>query len=71
MSDSVSDDDVVHAPVTLDVHGDSSVSLRFGPMPFDDLLAILAALGTGEGQLSFTEQLEKALVAEREARRHE
>lgn len=57
----------IHAPVELVIDpnpdNDKDVTLLFGPMSFEDLLAMLQHLGSAAGQRDFLEKLEAAFEA--------
>lgn len=55
-------DEQAYAPVALEFSGNGEVTLSFGPMSIDDLLAMIAALGTPEGNGDFTTQLLEELA---------
>lgn len=60
------DDETIATPVRLDIElndGADLVTLSFGPMPIDNLLAMLGYLGSEEGSASFQEGLANALEA--------
>lgn len=50
-------DERAYAPVALEFSGNGEVTLSFGPMSIDDLLVMIAALGTPEGNDDFITRL--------------
>lgn len=49
------------APVKFEADENDMATLTFGPMPFDDLMQMLAYLGSPEGSVSFLESLAGAM----------
>lgn len=56
--------DTVEAPVEFAITADGLASLRFGPMPIDDLTALMESLSTPEGSVEFARQLKEGVAAE-------